>query len=96
MVTSPNSEKPRLPSIKIVDKTKKNILIPNAFNSNATHINPKFIRLKTEMNNFEQISSKKFKSLRLNDFLHNKMNKGNHHNSNLITYTSNIDKTGRW
>ena len=25
MVTSPNSEKPRLPSIKIVDKTKKNI-----------------------------------------------------------------------
>ena len=96
MVTSPNSEKPRLPSIKIVDKTKKNILIPNAFNSNATHINPKFIRLKTEMNNFEQISSKKFKSLRLNDFLNNKMNKGNHHNSNLITYTSNIDKTGRW
>ena len=96
MVTSPNSEKPRLPSIKIVDKTKKNILIPNAFNSNATHINPKFIRLKTEMNNFEQISSKKFKSLRLNDFLNNKMHKGNHHNSNLITYTSNIDKTGRW
>ena len=96
MVTSPNSEKPRLPSIKIVDKTKKNILIPNAFNSNATHINPKFIRLKTEMNNFEQISSKKFKSLRLNDFLSSKTNKGNHHNSNLITYTSNIDKTGRW
>lgn len=95
VVTSPSSEKPRLPSIKIVDKTKK-ILIPNAFNSNATHINPKFLRLKTEMNNFEQISSKKFKSLRLNDFFNNKMNKTNHHNSNLITYTSNIDKTGRW
>lgn len=89
LATTPNSEKPRLPSIKIINKNKKNRLNLNGFNNNATNINPRFIRLKTESNNNFN-NQKRF--LRINDFINSKMNK-THHTSNLVNY-NNVNTTG--
>lgn len=89
LATTPNSEKPRLPSIKIIDKNKKNRLNSNGFNINATNINPRFIRLKTESNN--NLNNQK-RMLRINDFINSKMN-STHHTSNLVNY-NNVNTTG--
>ena len=90
IVTTPNTEKPRLPSIKLIDKAKKKSPYSHGIFTNQ------FMRLKTDVNTTEKANnhvgipnSKKFKSLRINDLFSTKMNKS-HYNSTLVPYSSNI------
>ena len=90
IVTTPNTEKPRLPSIKLIDKAKKKSPYSHGIFTNQ------FMRLKTDVNTTEKANNhvgipnrKKFKSLRINDLFSTKMNKS-HYNSTLVPYSSNI------
>lgn len=64
VITTPNTEKPRFPSIKLIDKTKKK----SPYN-HGVFTNHQFMRLKTDVNSNEKVNNnvilnqKKFKSL---------------------------------